>query len=54
MIEQFLNALEDGTEYDFIANHYWEMTNEELKTILLEYIYDPETVEDELRAYYLD
>lgn len=39
MIEKFLEAMEDGREYEFIAQHYWEMQKFDLKTILLEYIY---------------
>ena len=39
MIEKFLDAMEDGTEYNFIATHYYEMNKFDLRTILLEYIY---------------
>lgn len=39
MVKQFLEALEKGKEYDFIANNYHLMKNYELKDILLEYIY---------------
>lgn len=38
-IKQFLEALDKGKEYDFIANYYGEMTRFDLRTILLEYIY---------------
>lgn len=39
MIDKFLEAIEDGNEYDFIANNYTSMSKAELKDILLEYIY---------------
>ena len=39
MIEKFLEAMEDSKEYEFIANHYYEMSKNDLKSILLEYIY---------------
>lgn len=28
-----------GSIYDLVANHYWEMSKEELKDLLLEFIY---------------
>lgn len=39
MLEQFLEALDDEKEYDFIANYYNEISKFDLRTILLEYIY---------------
>lgn len=38
-MEGFLKAMENGTEYDYIANHSHEMSKDELATILKEYIY---------------
>lgn len=45
---QLFDALLDGDSktYDFIANHYWEMRNEDLKTVLLEYIYRADGSQD--------
>ena len=37
--EELLKALNSDRLYDYIANHYWEMTKEELKDVLLEVIY---------------
>lgn len=61
MIDKFLDAMDNGSEYDFIANHYHEMTKEDLKSILLEYIYGSEkyddvkdSVRDELTANNVD
>lgn len=39
MKEEILKACKDGTLYDFIANNYWKMSKEELKTVCLEAIY---------------
>lgn len=39
MIKQFLDAMNNDMEYDFIANNYTSMSKSELKDILLEYIY---------------
>ena len=39
MLEQFLEALDEEKEYDFIANYYNDMSKFDLRTILLEYIY---------------
>lgn len=57
MIDEFLKALDNDKEYDFIANHYHEMSKSDLKDILLEYIYASEkhsdvkeSVNDELTA----
>ena len=38
-MEGFLKALENGTEFDYIACHGYEMSKDELITILKEYIY---------------
>ena len=35
----FIEALKNGKGYDFIANHYYEFTKEELKDIALELAY---------------
>jgi hypothetical protein len=35
----FLKALENGTEYDYIANNSHNMSKDDLATILKEYIY---------------
>lgn len=40
MMDEFITALEEGKAYDFIANNYWQMSREELKDILLEFIYE--------------
>lgn len=39
MIEKFLEAMEDSRECDFIASHYYEMSKNDLKSILLEYMF---------------
>lgn len=39
MLEQFLEALDDEREYDFIANYYSQMSKFDLRSLLLEYIY---------------
>lgn len=39
MIRQFIDSMDDEREYDFIAQNYYQMRKEDLKTILLEYIY---------------
>ena len=38
-MEGFLKALENGTEYEYIANHGHEIPKDELIFILKEYIY---------------
>lgn len=40
-MEEFLNAVKNNPDhaYDYIANHYYEMSNFDLRTILLEYMY---------------
>ena len=35
----FVKALKNGTEYDYIANHGWNMSKDDLSTILKEYIF---------------
>lgn len=40
MMDEFITALEEGKAYDFIANNYWQMNKENLKDILLEFIYE--------------
>lgn len=39
MISQFLDALSENKEYDFISNNYTNMSKFELRSIILEYIY---------------
>lgn len=39
MIKKFLDAMNEGTEMDFISNNYLNMNKFDLRTILLEYIY---------------
>ena len=39
MLKQFIDSMDDEKEYDFIAQNYYQMSREDLKTILLEYIY---------------
>lgn len=39
MKDELLKACEENKLYDFIANNYWKMTNEELKDVCLEAIY---------------
>lgn len=33
LIREFGSACANGTIYDFIANHYWELSKEELRDI---------------------
>ena len=50
-MEEFLKAARNGEAYSYIAKHYHEMHNFDLRTILLEYIYfceDEEVVYDSL------
>lgn len=53
MLEQFLEALDEEKEYDFIANYYNEFSKFDLRTLLLEYIYASHTrgkeIEDAIR-----
>jgi uncharacterized tellurite resistance protein B-like protein len=55
MKEEFLKAIEEGRAYDFVAQNYYKMSDEELKDIALEALYaviesnDLESVADELR-----
>ena len=46
MLDKFLDALDENREYDFIAQHYHEMSKMDLRTILLEYIYAAHCVID--------
>lgn len=48
MLKQFIDSMDDENEYDFIANNYYQMTKEDLKTILLEYIYAPHCISKEV------
>lgn len=38
-LQGFLNALSDNTAYDYIANHYYDFTKDELKDVILELLY---------------
>lgn len=38
MMEKFLDAMEDGVEFDFIANHYNSFSKYELSRIVLAYM----------------
>lgn len=40
-MEEFLNAVKNNPDhaYDYIAQHYYEMSKFDLRTILLEYIF---------------
>lgn len=38
-LQEFLNSLSDNMAYDYIANHYYEFTKDELKDIILECLY---------------
>lgn len=55
MKEEFLKAIEENRTYDFVAQNYYKMSDEELKDIALEALYaviesnDLESVADELR-----
>ena len=44
--KDFLEALKDDTAYDYIANHYMEYTQTELKDIVLELLYGIHTEEN--------
>lgn len=37
--EEILNAIQNNTIYDFVSNKYNQMTKEQLKNLLLEFIY---------------
>lgn len=39
MKDEVMKALEENRLYDYIANNYWNMSNEVLKDILLEAIW---------------
>ena len=55
MKEEFLKAIEGNRAYDFVAQNYYKMSDEELKDIALEALYavmesnDLDSVADELR-----
>lgn len=40
MMKRFLDAMEDGTEMDFISNNYLNMSKVDLRAILLAYMYE--------------
>lgn len=39
MIKEFIEAMQENTEYGFIANHYNDFSKQELVNILKEYIF---------------
>lgn len=39
MTEEMKQAIEDNTFYDYIANEYYQMSKDELATIIKEYSY---------------
>lgn len=56
-MEEFIKAARNGEAYSYIANHYHEMRNFDLRSILLEYIYyceDEGLVYDSLEENYLE
>lgn len=40
MIKKFLEAMNEGTEMDFISNNYLNMNKVDLRAILLAYMYE--------------
>ena len=36
-MDEFINALRNGSAYDWISNHGWELSKDELITIIKEY-----------------
>ena len=51
--DQVMQAIEEGTLYDFIADNYWNMTKDELKDVLLEVIWSNISNEEENKIYLL-
>ena len=43
--KDLLAALKEGEGYDYIADHYWEMSKEDLKDVALELIW---LIQDEM------
>lgn len=39
MLKEVIKAIRNGEGYDYIANHYYEFTKEELKDIILECLF---------------
>lgn len=39
LLQELKEYTKDGNIYGFIANHYWELSKEELKDLFLEYAY---------------
>lgn len=52
MKEEVMKAIEEDRLYDFIANNYWRMSQEELKDVLLEVIWSNNPT-DENKEYLL-
>ena len=39
MKDEIIKAIKEGTFYEWTANNFYKLSNEQLSTILLEYIY---------------
>lgn len=39
-MEKFVEALKNGTGYDYLANHYTSLSKEELKRIAMELLFE--------------
>lgn len=39
LLQELKECAANGSIYDFIANHYWELSKDELKDLFLEYTY---------------
>lgn len=40
MKKEIIESIKENRLYDFVANHYWEMSNNELRDVLLELNYE--------------
>ena len=54
-MDEFIEALREGKGYDWIANHGWELSKDELVNIIKEYDYaiheETMTVGEEMQMY---
>lgn len=52
--KEFIEALHTGRLYDFVAEHYWEMTKEELKELVLnlEWVATTDLTNSEVEEFY--
>ena len=50
IMKMFLDALDEGREYDFIANNYPHMSKFDLRSILLEYIYAAHSMGEKIES----